>query len=161
MKKIYFFIVIFCFFSTAHASDVMAIKNQLDKSGQAYFEEMQKSGEFDYILFLIEYGNAEAIQASIYLKTFSDAAATESIKNSLGRAINKNPIEVLKIMPGNFSENEICTIPFFEAPEDIEKIHINQAIDNLRSLKVKDKNLKTTKKNAFLCSSVSRRKDRQ
>lgn len=127
-----FSILLFC--SCAYSSEIECFKKGLNSQGKPYFEKMHETGEFDYVLYLIEYGNAEAIKFSPQLKTFSDASTTEAIIISLSRALNKNPLAVLEVMPNNFTVEEICAIPFIEAPMDIQNIHVNQAIYNIQQL---------------------------
>jgi len=105
----------------------------LKDSGKNYFDKMIKSDEFDYTLYLIEYGNEESIIHSKDLIKYTDAAKTESILLALGRALNKNTEAVLRLVKNeeSLTVGQICTVPFIEAPSDIETIHINQAIYNL------------------------------
>lgn len=105
----------------------------LKGSEKNYFNKMVNSDEFDYILYLIEYGNEASIIHSKYLIKYTDAAKTESILLALGRALNKNTEAVLRLVKNEegFTIGQICTVPFIEAPSDIETIHINQAIYNL------------------------------
>ncbi len=112
----------------------------LKNSGKNYFDKIVQSDEFDYTLYLIEYGNEESINFSKGLIKYTDAAKTESILFSLGRALNKNTEAVLRLMKDEkgFTIEQICTVPFIEAPSDIEKIHINQAIYNLGRIKEKE-----------------------
>lgn len=105
----------------------------LKSSEKNYFNKMVKSEEFDYILYLIEYGNEESIIQTKDLVKYTDAAKTESILLALGRALNKNTEAVLRLVENeeSLTVEQICTVPFIEAPSDIEIIHINQAIYNL------------------------------
>ena len=149
MKLLLSIFTVFLLCSCAYSSEIENFRSKLNAQGKPYFEKMQKTGEFDYVLHLIEYGNAEAIKFSPQLKKFSDASATESLKISLGRALNKNTLAVLEVMPNNFTVEEICSVPFIEAPEDIEIIHINQAIFNLQKLGQKGENIEVIKKNCL------------
>jgi len=120
------------------AGDVSEFRNKVVMYGKAYFDESVENGEFQYILHLAEYGHREAIEIAPELIRYSDASLTESIKNALGRGLTKNPRAVLRLVPQYFSLEEICTVPFFEAPQDIEEIHIRQVIENLEGMPVEN-----------------------
>lgn len=95
--------------------------------------KISNNDEFEYLLYLIEYGNTESINMSKKLIKYTDAEKTESILIALGRALNKNTEAVLRLVKNDdsFNVDQICTVPFIEAPKDIENIHIRQAIYNL------------------------------
>ena len=143
MKIFPVFMTVFLILSScAYSSDITRIDKNLSTEGDAYFAAMQKTGEFDYLLFLIEYGNWEAINFSAKLLSYSDASSAEAIKMSLGRALNKNTAAVLGMISKDIRAEEICTIPFIEAPRDIEEIHIKQAIKNLESFSTTNREIR-------------------
>jgi hypothetical protein len=59
--------------------------------------------------------------------------------------LTKNPEAVLRLVPKYFSLEEICTIPFMEAPKDVEEIHIRQAIKSLEAMSVEDEKMAKTR----------------
>ncbi len=56
----------------------------------------------------------------------------------MSRSLTKNPEAVFSVVPEHFSLQDICTIPYIEAPINIELEHIDKSIQALENI-LKDK----------------------
>lgn len=125
------------------ADNYQDYEQRLEVDSKQFISQIKSDGSFEYLLYLIEYGNQKAIQFTPKILAYSDAAMSEAIKLSLARAISRNPEAVMQLVPENLSLTEVCNIPFIEAPDDIINIHINQAISSLISIDNTDINNQT------------------
>ncbi len=71
-----------------------------------------------YVLSEIENGNKEWLEVAEYLRNYSDASATKELIYSMAFALKNSTDNVLAILDGGYSVNEICSSPFIE-----ENIH--------------------------------------
>lgn len=138
MKRLYFLLFIPFLLS---ANVISHLETKIEMNSQFNISEQVKNGNFDYVLFLIEYGNSKAIMFAPKLLKYTDASLTESIYISLARGLIKSPERVLALKEINL--NDICTVPFIEGPADIENIHINQALSVLSAIKFNNTELES------------------
>ena len=121
------------------ADVVSDFKTQIVKNETIDISQALENGDFNYYLFLIEYGNEKAINLAPDVLRFTDAAMTESVYISLARSLVKNPRAVLALT--DVSVQNTCFVPFIEAPADIENIHIEQVVNTLSSLSFHDQDI--------------------
>ena len=91
MKLLMTIIAIFVFSSSAYSSEVSDAAKGLKKGKEIYLNAIIENGTFDYLLYLMEYGNAEAIEFAPTLKKYTDAAVTEELMIAVARGLPKNP----------------------------------------------------------------------
>jgi len=134
------------------ASDFLNdFQSQLELNSKNYLSEKQGENDLAYYFYLVEYGNADAIKFSSILLKYTDASLTMGVYNSLARGLIKNPQVILTLPNIENNLHDICTVPFFDAPLDIETIHINQAIWVLKNVSL---DTKTGKKNKKDCLAI-------
>lgn len=86
------------------------------------------SKAWEFVLINISGGDEEWLSFAKKLKPFTDAAASESLNFAVAKALPKNPAGVLKLAGDKFTLDEICTVPFIEAPPEVENAYLDQAI---------------------------------
>ncbi len=145
MKLLMTIIAIFVFSSSAYSSEVSDAAKGLKKGKEIYLNAIIENGTFDYLLYLMEYGNAEAIEFAPTLKKYTDAAVTEELMIAVARGLPKNPSAVLAIIGDDFPIDTVCTVPFIEAPKDIVEIHIEQSKVALKASSYTEQKLETVR----------------
>ena len=121
----------------ATANVVTSFEQQIKETSQLDMSVAVENGDFNYFLFLVEYGNAKAIEFTPQMLEYTDASLTESIYISLARGLIKNPKKVLAL--AGIDVKNLCFVPFIEAPLDVEQIHIEQALQRLSNVSFDDK----------------------
>lgn len=129
MKKITSILIIF-FISACSFGDKNSerIVEKLESEGKPYFDYLVSAQQYESLLDKIENGDEILIQSSSLLSKWVDASTSLSLKYSLSRAITKNPDAVMKLIPEFFSASDVCTIPYIEAPKEIEMGHVHESL---------------------------------
>lgn len=143
--KIILLLVYFILSFNVMASELDFYKAKLHSGKALYFSESQSNGDLSYISFLIEYGHSDSILFAPHLLKYADSSITTGLYNSLARGLLKNPEAVLSLTQKGISIKNICNVPFYDAPAEVENIHINKAIELLQILKFKSDFLEKNK----------------
>jgi len=107
---------------------------RLKADGKSYYDELISDQKYDYFLDRIEEGDDVLIRNVYLLTPWVDASTSTSLRYSLSRALVHNPDAVMSLVPEYFSITDICTIPYIEAPIDVELEHVNVSIKALESI---------------------------
>lgn len=132
-QKIFFFVLLLmgCTDSSDHSEEIVA---RLKSDGKSYYDELIANRKYDYLLDRIEAGDDLLIRNAYLLISWVDASTSTSLRYSLSRALIKNPDAVMNLVPEYFSVTDICTIPYIEAPMDMELKHVNASIGALERI---------------------------
>ncbi len=117
--------------SISNASSSEEIVKKLKQEGEPYFRHLVKTHEFGLLLDRIESGDEVMIRNSYLLSKWADASTSLSLKYALSRALTKKPDAVMSLVPKYFSVRDICTVPYIEAPLEVEFSHISKSISAL------------------------------
>lgn len=118
-----------------HSGEIVA---RLKADGKGYYDELIADRKYDYLLDRIEAGDDLLIRSAYLLTPWVDASTSTSLRYSLSRALIKNPDAVMSLVPEYFSVTDICTIPYIEAPIDVEMKHVNESIRALEGISNKE-----------------------
>ena len=133
MKNI-FHILIFLFVGGCSFSGKSErIAENLKVQGKPYFEHLVTTQQYESLLNKIENGDEVLIKSSSLLSKWVDASASLSLKYSLSRAIIIKPDSVMQLIPEFFSVSDICTIPYIEAPIEVDLNHVQESLSALES----------------------------
>lgn len=133
MKNI-FYILIFLFVGGCSFSGKSErIAENIKMQGKPYFDHLVSTQQYESLLNKIENGDEVLIQSSSLLSKWVDASTSLSLNYSLSRAITIKPDSVMQLIPEFFSISDICTIPYIEAPIEVELRHIQESLSALES----------------------------
>lgn len=105
---------------------------QLQKPNKkAVIAILKNSKEWDEVLDKIATGNSKWLLAANNIKPYTDASNAESLNFAVALAMPKNPDGVLKLVNQNFNLEEVCTVPYIEADDEVVKHYLKQTIQAL------------------------------
>lgn len=128
-----FILSLSCSFSIA-GTDLEKQLERLKHADQAYFDQLVESNTFSALLSEIENGNGALIEDAYLFKPFTDASTTLELRIALSRALPVNPSAVMSLIPTHFSADDLCIMPFIEAPLEVEQAFITETIAALTAL---------------------------
>lgn len=132
MKLIIFFfslsVVISCVSSINNSEQIVA---KLKMEGEDYYNYLIENKEYEKVLDKIERGDDVLIRNSYLFKPWIDASSSLSLTYALSRSLTKNAEAVFSVIPEHFTLQDICTIPYIEAPINVELEHIEKSIQAL------------------------------
>ncbi len=154
MKRLFGFILMITSFFSYSFEFLTDFYDSLNEKGTRYFSEDVSNSDFNYYLHLIEYGSADAIKLSPQALKYTNTSTTLAVYNALARGLLKNPKAVLSLPNAIEQINDLCTVPFFDAPIDVETIHIALAMKVLKENVWQDGQ---AEKNRIACLAVFER----
>jgi len=131
-KCICFFILLFVSGCSLESGVSEKIIEKFELEGKSYFDHLVATQEYESLLDKIENGDEVLIRGSSLLSQWVDASTSLSLKYSLSRAITKKPDAVMSLIPEFYSVSDVCTIPYIEAPIEVELRHVHESLSALK-----------------------------
>ena len=97
------------------------------RGARVTIEKLQASGVWNSSLEKIEQGDSDWLAVAALLRAGADASAAVDLDYSVALALKNNPRGVLRLLEGPFGPADVCTIPYIEAPREVELRHLEEA----------------------------------